>query len=538
MSVARGAALAMAAACVLPFSALAQGDDPAAAPPGIAPVTMTLAHLLQLHRAAVGTPAAGKPYTATETWKISQGELDGTRELVVSGDDYREDVTLGPFHTASGDYGGKQWLTNKNGETRAQTGLHLRDDIDDAALANAAKKNSGVTLLGSVAVPLAAYVVKVAPEGGRTEYVYYDRTTFLITRIDRAVEDRRVVTMYDDFRTTGGVTSAWHIHTSNGLAGDDRDARLQALETGKTVDAGKLTMPPSRMPFSIGAAPVSLPATISGDRVIVTVQFGAHKVNLQLDSGASSVLLDRSVADAVHVPSYGKKTEETAGLYTASDALVPKMQIGSIDVENFAVETAPFTTLTYDGSPVAGLLGYDFIAGCVVKIDYVKGEVQAIDPAAFAPPAGAVALPIRLDDGVPVIAAAVSSATGKHFVVDTGADRSMIFSAFAKAHPQALADQGLGEEIDGSFPFVNKIMGVGGKVAVREVQVQSLRLGTIELPKWLFSVSQDAPAFESEDYDGLIGQDVLRNFDVYFDYSRSMMYLLPNERFRQRWGSV
>lgn len=533
----RAAALATAAACILPLCAAAQVEDPAAAPPGIVPATMTLARLLQLHRAAVSSPSAAKLNTAAETWKITQGELAGTRELLLSGDNYREDVTLGPFHTASGEYGGKQWLQNENGETRMQTGVHQRDDVDDAALANATRKNSGVTLLGTVTAPLEAYVVKVAPEGGRTEYVYYDLKTYLITRIDRAVEDRRVVTVYDDFRTTGGVTRAWHIHTSNGLAGDDRDSRLQTLDTGTPVDAAKLAIPPSRAPYSVGATPAPVPATISGDRVIVTVQLGAHKVNLQLDSGASGVLLDRSVADAVHVTSYGKKTEETAGLYTASDALIPKMQIGSIDVENFAVETAPFTTLTYDGSPVAGLLGYDFIAGCVTKIDYVNGRVEAIDPATFTPPAGAVALPIRLDDGVPIVTAAISTATGKNFVVDTGADRSMIFSAFAKAHPQALTDQGLGEEIDASFPFVNKIMGVGGKVTVRQVQVQSLRLGTIELPKWLFSVSQDAPAFESEDYDGLIGQDVLRNFDVYFDYSRSIMYLLPNERYRQRWGS-
>ena len=38
-------------------------------------------------------------------------------------------------------------------------------------------------------------------------------------------------------------------------------------------------------------------------------------------------------------------------------------------------------------------------------------------------------------------------------------------------------------------------------------------------------------------YDGLIGRDVLRNFDVYFDYGRTMMYLVPNERYRQGWGA-
>jgi hypothetical protein len=35
----------------------------------------------------------------------------------------------------------------------------------------------------------------------------------------------------------------------------------------------------------------------------------------------------------------------------------------------------------------------------------------------------------------------------------------------------------------------------------------------------------------------LIGQDVLRNFDLYLDYHHVTMYLVPNERYRTRWGN-
>jgi hypothetical protein len=275
---------------------------------------------------------------------------------------------------------------------------------------------------------------------------------------------------------------------------------------------------------------------LSGDRVIVTVQLGMHKVNLQLDSGASQILLNRAVADATGVKSYGQKTEVTAGQYLASDSLIPKIDFGVATMRNVAAMTAPYVEETYDGTPVAGLMGYDFIAGSVLHIDYLNGKVEAIAPSAFTPPAGAVALPIRLDDGVPVVEARIGKTTGDAFIVDTGADRSMIFSGFADAHPADVVDQGLGQAITASFPFIDNILGVGGKVEVRPVQVSSLGIGSITLPDWLFDVSRNAPSFEAEDYDGLIGQDVLRNFDVYFDYSRSIMYLVPNDRFHQRWG--
>ena len=79
------------------------------------------------------------------------------------------------------------------------------------------------------------------------------------------------------------------------------------------------------------------------------------------------------------------------------------------------------------------------------------------------------------------------------------------------------------------------MQGVGGDVDYRPLQAGPFALGAWTFPKWLFYVTQNAPSFEFEDYDGLIGQDVLRNFDVYLDYAHSKLYLLPNERFRQRW---
>ena len=143
-----------------------------------------------------------------------------------------------------------------------------------------------------------------------------------------------------------------------------------------------------------------------------------------------------------------------------------------------------------------------------------------------------------MDDGVPIVEVRIGEATAKNFVVDTGADRSMIFSGFAAAHPHDVSDQGLGEEMTAaSPPFVDNISGVGGKVQVRPVQVSALSIGTIRLPDWLFEVSQNAPSFEGDDYDGLIGQDVLRNFDVYLDYAHQVLYSAPNERYRQRWDS-
>ena len=210
------------------------------------------------------------------------------------------------------------------------------------------------------------------------------------------------------------------------------------------------------------------------------------------------------------------------------------MTLGDISIENAHATSLPFEQWTADGKTIAGLLGFDFIHDVVWHVDYANGTVEAIDPATFVPPAGAHGFPVTFDDRVPALDMTIAG-VGATTVLDTGADRSTLFSPFAQAHAAILLDKGLGTAMQAAYPFVDDLAGVGGQVEYRPLQAGPFVLGPWTFPKWLFYVTQRAPAFEIEDYAGLLGQDVLRNFDLYLDYPHAKVYLLPNERFRQRW---
>ena len=289
-------------------------------------------------------------------------------------------------------------------------------------------------------------------------------------------------------------------------------------------------------PCSTPAAPSNaIPIIMDSDRMIVPVKMGGHTVNFQLDSGADGIVVDKDVVEALKIKEYGRVTSETAGAYISSDIVIPEMYVGPLVLTNVHATSLPFVTVTETGKPVAGLLGYDFIRNAVLHIDYQHGTLEAISPAAFSPPPGAHAFAVTFDDNVPTIAATIGTAVAPAFILDTGADRSAIFSTFSNAHPHDIADRGLGEQMEAAFPFVDKFSGVGGRVEYRPVQVGPFVLGAWTFPKWLFTVTQNAASFEFEDYDGLIGQDVMRNFDVYLDYPHGKIYLVPNDRFHQRW---
>ena len=516
--------------------ALAAPLDPDAPPADLSPTSATLQQVLAAHKQAIGQAGASAGAT-TETWTLKRGDLTGTWKYLEAGDDYRMDETLGKLHRAEGSFHDQAWDQDYNGYTVLDTGLHRRDEINRKALAAASQGGSGVTLVGESAKP-AAFVVKINPPGGRVEYRFYDKSTYQLVRKERSIDGLRVVTTYDDFRTRDGVTAPWHEHVTDGRPFNEEDFTLQSAQHQPSVDDAALRIPPDlRNPVTLEAPRVTLPAKIIADRVIVTVEIKGRKVNLQLDSGAYGILLDRSVADALKLEEFGRATGSTAGTYETTQALVPEMKLGKASLKDVVVDATRYVEWEDSKTPVAGLMGFDLIAGCVVVIDYQAGTVEALDPNTFSAPPGATALPIRLDDRVPVIAAHIGAATGEGFILDTGADRSVLFSAFVAAHKAETADQGLGEAKLIAFPFIPKAFGVGGEFHVRPVEVTSLRLGSITLPHWLFDATENAAkTFESEDLDGLIGQDVLRNFVVYLDYRHKMIYLTPNERFRQRWS--
>ena len=503
-------------------------------PPGIVPAAMTIEHVLWASRRAQGRLAAGVAATRREHWNVSFGAMTGTLDYVSAGKNYRADQSLGPSRTAWGRAGDRTWQMNANGQVSTGITLHRSDETD--AIAVESPSHPGVTLLGRVAAPVAAYVVRVEPAGGRLEYRFYDAKTFLLDRVEEIRGARRVTVSLDDYRTTDGLSEPWHIHTSDGFATNDGDRVLQTLVAGARIAPSETAIPRNGPPLiSLGASPVELPVVTSGDRFIIPVKMGEHTVDFLLDSGADGIVIDNRVADVLGIKQYGRITSETAGTYVESDVVIPRMSVGPITLQGVHAKSLPFTQWTASGTPIAGLLGYDFIHDVVWHVDYQHGTLQAIAPNSFTPPAGAQAFDVSFDDNVPTLGIRINGLEAPAFVLDTGADRSALFSRYVQAHPSELADRGLGQTMTDAHPFVDDFNGVGGTVEYRPLEVGPLLFGKWPFPTWLFEVTQNAPSFEFEDYDGLIGQDLLRNFDLYLDYPHERIYLVPNDRFRQRW---
>jgi hypothetical protein len=178
-------------------------------------------------------------------------------------------------------------------------------------------------------------------------------------------------------------------------------------------------------------------------------------------------------------------------------------------------------------------MGFDFIADCVIHVSYDRRFVEAIDADDFTPPADAFALNVDLDDLVPYVDATVGTADNPRFIFDTGAVHTMIFSRFVAEHPDAIKSLGLENRIQTEYALLHQAEGVGGSFSFYPAAVQPFRVGPITFTRWLVDVSEAPPSFEGDDEGGLVGQDILQYFDVWFDYTHSTIYLVPNSFFKK-----
>jgi predicted aspartyl protease len=303
---------------------------------------------------------------------------------------------------------------------------------------------------------------------------------------------------------------------------------IREIAVGTPVSESELQVPTARrhlVEFPLGVDTVRLPARIDfWGRIIVRVDIGGRGLDFYLDSGCDDITIDRDVARELGLKSYGKWSETVAGSFSASKTVVPTMQIGKLLLTNAVVSALPFNFQNDWSTKVVGLLGYDFIAGAVLKIDYDRGTVDAIR-SDFKLPAASFVASANLDDYVPMIPVQVNGVAGDHFVLDTGADQIMVFSSFTRRNPGVVPEDGTLAFEGGDFVTTE---GVGGRLHVRVQRLKKLGVNNVEFNDFVALVMWgDQPAFEGEKADGLIGASVLSAFDN-SDYPHSRVVFVPN----------
>jgi predicted aspartyl protease len=174
--------------------------------------------------------------------------------------------------------------------------------------------------------------------------------------------------------TLVGEGARWYlVKAKNGMIGWIRQSSTD--ESRKLEKFFKsLPVEPS-LPVSLDASPsgartpntITVPVEMNGSWVIVPVTFNrALKAYLQFDTGASSTLVSRRIANNLGLSPLGSRRGVTVGgIITVPAARLVSLRVGEAEVKDLIVSI-------HDFSPdprVEGLLGMDFLKHFHVSLD-------------------------------------------------------------------------------------------------------------------------------------------------------------------------
>jgi clan AA aspartic protease (TIGR02281 family) len=440
------------------------------------------------------------------------------------GRDVRVRLDYGPFHTESGSYKGQDWHQNDNGQT-------ILDQPDPEAPI----PEVTTTRVTHVHAPIDAYVVATLDRRAYGQRDYIDPATWHVVRRETLRPTGTITTVYDDFRPDHGRTFAHHWHVQNGSAGTTEDTRVTAYDDGPVADDEVATAPPRRalVTFPVGAETVTLPTQFGRSHIYVRVTINGRGLDFVLDSGASGITLDSTVAKQLGLPLYNTRKATTAGRYATARTVVPEMHVGDLVMRDVAVQVVPQGWETGEGVKEVGLLGFDFLAELGVTIDYEHQRVTVVRGRDYTAPNDphTASLDVRIGRGQPLATVTINGASGNRWVLDTGGSGTfLIFDYFARRHPGALRDEGAG-----SRSLTQYLYGIGGEFEVKPYQIADLELANLRFKDFVgYRVVPKASYSANED--GVIGTTFLRYFTLGLDYGNSRVYLTPNREGRAAFG--
>ena len=194
------------------------------------------------------------------------------------------------------------------------------------------------------------------------------------------------------------------------------------------------------------------------------------------------------------------------------------LRVGSVELAHQDVMVLPLENFRKQGRSIVGLIGYHFFARYVVTIDYAARTLTLDEPRSFRPPRDAIAIPITFAGRLAVVPVTIDSLPAQ-VIIDTGASEPLILRhPFAEAH-------GLLARAENPSPHLNI---EGRTLTFLRLPVARLTFAGRSFENLTAKIyATDAGAGGSTATDGLLGNEILRQFRVTVDYAHRKLYLAP-----------
>lgn len=272
--------------------------------------------------------------------------------------------------------------------------------------------------------------------------------------------------------------------------------------------------------------------------MLIPVEINGSELTFVLDSGVSKpILFNLADQDSVQANNVTEVTIRGLGGGEAVQALSSKgnaFKIGKAKNYNqdmFVILDKGINFSTSLGIPVHGILGYDLFRDFIVEINYSSKNIKLHNPELYydKPDKKSQTLPLSIETKKAYIEATVLTEDSLNvpvkLLVDTGSsDALWLFHLPEKGLevPQKHYEDYLGR-------------GLSGDIFGKRAKVNGIRIGDFELKdaKAAFPYRESISFLENMgDRSGSLGGEILRRFNIVFDYSRGTVKLRKNGNFK------
>jgi Aspartyl protease/PDZ domain len=269
---------------------------------------------------------------------------------------------------------------------------------------------------------------------------------------------------------------------------------------------------------------------LTGGIVILHAKFGnfPDTLNFILDTGSSGISLDSTTVDYFGLkPTATNRTiRGIAGIKNVSflfnqQLKFPDLTIDSLDfhVSDYAILTAVY------GERIDGIIGYSFLNRYIIKLDYDSMKMDICTRGTIRYPRGGYLLKPTINMLVSQqLRVKDDDAIASRFLYDMGAGLCMLFSKDFVEDSDFISKKRKYWTKEGE--------GLGGKIDMRLTVIKEVKLGPYRfrnVPSFIFDDENNVTNYPY--MGGLIGNDILRRFNVIINYSKGDIFITPNRHF-------
>ena len=294
--------------------------------------------------------------------------------------------------------------------------------------------------------------------------------------------------------------------------------------------------------FQKGKYKFDIPFEYRNDFIVVNIYFNdVFPLRFIFDTGAEhTILVKKEITDLFQIDYtrkftlYGADMQTQLFAYLAPGVSLRANRIKAINRSILVLDEDYLNFEKLTGVSIHGILGADFFRRFVVKIDYRKQKLTLYDPTHFnLTKKKYTKIPIEIKKNKPYLQSDIQlnkdDDVKVKLLLDTGA--SLALMLYTTTHPDLrLPDKILKTNIG---------MGLGGFIEGYIGRVESFKIDDFDIGDVATNYQEFVPNIDSSylnSRNGLLGNLILKRFEVIIDYVNGYLYLSPNKNFKEKFS--